>query len=260
MIHFYKYQGTGNDFVLLDNRAGDYNTLDQKNIQLLCDRHVGIGADGLMLLSNSEEADFQMTYFNSDGNQSTMCGNGGRCMIRFAHDLGIKKSAYCFTAIDGLHLAELDAFGEIRIKLNASFPPKLYEQDQIIHTGSPHYVKLVDDVTNINIKIKGAAIRNSDAFKSEGINVNFVQVIHENELYVRTYERGVEDETLSCGTGVTAAALSFRKFEPGHHQIKINTPGGQLKVDFIQLDNGGFEEVWLSGPAEFVFQGEINIR
>jgi diaminopimelate epimerase len=260
MIQFYKYQGTGNDFVLLDNRTGEYNWLQQKNIQLLCDRHVGIGADGLMLLSNSEVADFHMTYFNSDGNQSTMCGNGGRCMIRFANDLGIKKSGYSFTAIDGLHLAAIDTSGEIRIKLNASLPPKVYEQDQIIHTGSPHYVKRVDDVSNIDVKLKGAEIRKSDAFKDEGINVNFVQVIHENELFVRTYERGVEDETLSCGTGVTAAALSFKKFEPGHHQILINTPGGRLKVDFIQLNNGGFDEVWLSGPAEFVFQGEINIR
>jgi diaminopimelate epimerase len=260
MIRFFKYQGTGNDFILLDNRSGNYDFLNQKNIQSLCNRHFGIGADGLMLLSNSEEADFHMTYFNSDGNQSTMCGNGGRCIIRFAHDLGIQKNSYRFMAIDGLHLAEISENGTIRLKLNAGLPPQTFEQDHIIHTGSPHYVKLVDDVAAIDVKKQGADIRNSDAFKAEGINVNFVQVIHNNELFVRTYERGVEDETLSCGTGVTAAALSFRTFEKGNHHVKVNTPGGKLEVDFIQLPDGGFDEVWLCGPAAFVFNGEIIIR
>jgi diaminopimelate epimerase len=258
MISFFKYHGTGNDFILLDNRENQFEGLDATTIAHWCDRHRGIGADGLMLLNTSNQYDFHMVYFNADGRESTMCGNGGRCIVRFAEDLGIQRDKYQFTAIDGLHEAERLADGRIRLKLNALDLPTPFNQDWTIHTGSPHFVRLVDDVEQLDVKKSGAAIRYSEAFTESGINVNFVQVINSNQLKVRTYERGVEDETLSCGTGVTASALSFRTFEPGPHQIEVDTPGGLLHVDFIREPNDGFSEVWLTGPATFVFRGELD--
>lgn len=260
MIPFFKYHGTGNDFILLDNRDNRFNELDASTIKHWCDRHRGIGADGLMLLNTSDAYDFHMVYFNADGNESTMCGNGGRCIVRFAEDLGIHRERYQFTAIDGLHEAERLSDGTIRLKLNASDAPTPLNQDWIIHTGSPHLVCLVDDVQKTDVKNSGAAIRYSEPFRQAGINVNFVQVINSNQLKVRTYERGVEDETLSCGTGVTASALSFRTFEPGPHRIDVDTPGGSLRVDFIHETHGGFSEVWLTGPVTFVFRGEMDKR
>jgi diaminopimelate epimerase len=258
MIPFFKYHGTGNDFILLDNRDNRLDGLDATTIKQWCDRHRGIGADGLMFLNASDTHDFHMVYFNADGQESTMCGNGGRCIVRFAEDLGIHRERYQFTAIDGLHHAERLSDGNIRLKLNASNAPTPFNQDWIIHTGSPHLVCLVDDVEKIDVKKSGATIRYNEPFAEAGINVNFVQVIHPNLLKVRTYERGVEDETLSCGTGVTAAALSFQTFEPGPHQIDVESPGGSLRIDFIREPNGGFSEVWLTGPAVFVFRGEID--
>ena len=260
MIPFFKYHGTGNDFILLDNRDNRFDGLDATTIKHWCDRHRGIGADGLMLLNTSDAYDFLMVYYNADGNESTMCGNGGRCIVRFAEDLGIHRDKYQFTAIDGLHEAARLSDGTIRLKLNASDAPKLFNQDWIIHTGSPHLVCLVDDVDSIDVKKSGAAIRYSESFAQAGINVNFVQVINAHQLKVRTYERGVEDETLSCGTGVTASALCFRAFEPGPQHIKVDTPGGSLFVDFIREADGGFSDVWLTGPATFVFRGEMDKR
>jgi diaminopimelate epimerase len=258
MIPFYKYHGTGNDFILLDNRDNRFDGLDTTTIKYWCDRHLGIGADGLMLLNVSDTYDFHMVYFNADGNESTMCGNGGRCIVQFAEDLGIHRDKYQFTAIDGLHEATITLDGNIRLKLNASGAPTPYNQDWMIHTGSPHLVCLVDDVDSIDVKKSGAAIRYSESFAQAGINVNFVQVVDAHHLKVRTYERGVEDETLSCGTGVTASALCFRAFESGQQRIKVETPGGSLFVDFIREPDGGFSEVWLTGRATFVFRGEID--
>jgi len=256
-ITFYKYQGTGNDFVIMDNRNGLIN-LTPEQVALLCNRKFGIGADGLMLLNSLEGYDFAMKYYNADGNESTMCGNGGRCLTQFAKDCGIDKSVYTFLAIDGKHEAVFANNGWVELKMTNVSGIKSYSNDFVLNTGSPHYIRKVEDINAVNVFEEGSAIRNSQDFIAEGINVNFVAV-HDKGLYVRTYERGVEDETLSCGTGVTAAALALGKIKEGLHEIAIETLGGNLKVKFTALADGSFDNIWLCGPATFVFKGEIVI-
>ncbi len=257
-MKFFKYQGTGNDFVLFDNRINEYDGLSTEQIRLLCDRHFGVGADGLMLLSHSNHYDFRMTYYNSDGNESTMCGNGGRCMVRFAYDLRILTQKECtFEAIDGVHKALLGDDSIVELAMNAVDKVEVYETFFRLNTGSPHYVTFSEDVHLMDIQREGRLIRYSPMFEAEGINVNFVEILSERELYVRTYERGVEDETLSCGTGVTAAAIVSRHAISGDHEILVNTKGGQLKVQFRNHDDGTVSNVWLIGPAAKVFVGEI---
>ncbi len=256
-ITFYKYQGTGNDFVIIDNRSGELE-LSQKQVALLCDRKFGIGADGLMLLNKLDGYDFAMKYYNADGNESTMCGNGGRCLSQFAKDSGIEKEAYLFLAIDGAHEVVFAQNGWVELKMKDVDGIKKYLSDFVLNTGSPHYIRKVADIKAIDVYTEGRTIRNSADFKAEGINVNFVAV-NVNGLYVRTFERGVEDETLSCGTGVTAAALALGKTKEGLHEIAIETPGGNLKVKFNALTDGSFDNIWLCGPATFVFKGEIDL-
>ena len=257
-LYFFKYQGTGNDFIIMDNRAGSI-TLSTKQVKFLCDRKFGIGADGLMLLNTKEGYDFEMKYYNADGNESSMCGNGGRCLTQFAYDSGIKKDRYKFIAIDGEH----DAFfneGWVNLKMKDVDSITNFHGDYILNTGSPHFVKFTPDVMAKNVYEEGYAIRNSDDFKEEGINVNFVESVKDDKIIVRTYERGVEDETLSCGTGVTASALVFAHNDSGFNRIEVATLGGNLAVKFDKKGDTLFENIWLCGPAAFVFEGKIVIE
>ncbi|MBL0146320.1 MAG: diaminopimelate epimerase [Chitinophagaceae bacterium] len=258
-LTFYKYQGTGNDFIIADNRAGQVGQLSTQQINRLCNRKYGIGADGLMLLQNKEGYDFEMIYFNADGNESSMCGNGGRCLVKFAYASGIHKSVYKFIAIDGEHVAEIDEKGHVRLKMADVNNVDEHATYAILNTGSPHYVKFSANVKEINVALEGREIRYSKPFAEKGINVNFVERTDENDIYVRTYERGVEDETLSCGTGVTAAALVSAHNQKGFNRIEVKTIGGNLSVEFEKMDDENFENIWLCGPAQFVFKGEIDL-
>ena len=258
-ISFYKYQGTGNDFIILDNRQHDYNHLTTEQIRLLCDRKFGIGADGLMLMNLKDGYDFEMKYFNADGHPSSMCGNGGRCMIRFALDRGIHKYTYRFLAVDGDHEAEIDNHDLIRLKMNNVSFVEHHQDYFVLNTGSPHFVKYANNLMEVDVVETGRMIRNSKPFAEEGINVNFVENINDDSIFVRTYERGVEDETLSCGTGVTAAAIISAHNERGFNRIRVKTIGGELGVEFNKIDDQHYENVWLCGPAVFVFKGEIDV-
>lgn len=254
-IEFYKYQGTGNDFVILDNRTKLYSKVPVKE---LCDRRFGIGADGLMLLETLTGYDFKMVYYNSDGNESSMCGNGGRCLAAFAHKLGIgKEKKLHFLAIDGEHEAIILDKENVSLKMGDVSAIKKVDSDFELNTGSPHYVQFVQNTKEVDILPMARQIRNSDVYLKKGINVNFVTILNSNEIDVRTYERGVEDETYSCGTGVTACAIALSEksgFEDGKHEVDIHTPGGNLKVSFIRKGNS-YSDIWLTGPAIEVFSG-----
>ena len=256
-LTFYKYQGTGNDFVIMDNRDGNINLTFQQ-VKFLCDRKFGIGADGLMLLKSSSNYDFEMVYYNADGNEGSMCGNGGRCLVQFALDRGIKKEKYKFIATDGEHDATFSD-GWINLKMKDVTEVIVDRDAYIVNTGSPHYVKPTNDVLNLNVYEEGKAIRYSDDFKEVGINVNFVEQLDEDLIRVRTYERGVENETLSCGTGVTASALFFAQDGLGFNRVEVTTLGGNLAVEFDKVSDNKFENIWLCGPTKFVFTGTINV-
>ncbi len=258
-IEFYKYQGTGNDFVILDNRENKYDGLSANQVKHICNRRFGIGADGLILLNNKKYLDFEMIYYNADGNESSMCGNGGRCLVKFASQQGIHKNTYYFIAIDGKHEAEIDMHGMVRLKMQDVYNVEYHSGHMIINTGSPHFVKFANNVKDIDVNETGGEIRHSKQFEKEGINVNFVETIDEDGIFVRTYERGVEDETLSCGTGVTASALMSAHNENGFNRVEVKTPGGNLSVEFEKIDDQHFENIWLCGPAELVYKGEIEI-
>jgi len=252
-IPFFKYQGTGNDFVLIDNRSGSI-TLTREQVALMCHRRYGIGADGLMLLERAEGYDFKMVYYNSDGGESTMCGNGGRCIVAFAAALEIIKDKASFIAIDGQHNATINANFTVSLHMMDVAGIEHNEGHSILNTGSPHYVAWVEDVRQVPVYTEGKHIRNLPQFGAGGINVNFA---HRDgrDLWVRTYERGVEDETLSCGTGVTAAAIAATADSIGDHETTVYTPGGILKVSFTKKTATTATNVVLSGPAVFVFNG-----
>lgn len=257
LFPFTKYQGTGNDFVLLDNRDGRYNNISTEQVKRMCDRRFGIGADGLMLLNLASGYDFEMKYYNADGRIGSMCGNGGRCMVQFAKHLGINQSSYSFVAVDGPHEANFDDRGWVQLKMKDVEHISKYDGDFVLDTGSPHYVRFTSDVMHLDVYKEGREIRYNDDFKSEGINVNFVE--QEDDLIrVRTYERGVENETFSCGTGVTASALLSAHNDAGFNRVEVTTPGGRLAVEFDKHGNH-YTNIWLCGPATFVFKGEIDI-
>lgn len=256
-IPFYKYQGTGNDFILIDNRDKKIE-LSMEDISRLCDRRFGIGADGLMLLENEPGYDFRMVYYNADGNESTMCGNGGRCIAAFAKKLGIADTHTRFIAIDGMHQAGMENAEYVKLQMIDVAGMDIRDGGTILNTGSPHYVKWVEDVKQVNVSEEGREIRNQQEFQPKGINVNFAQR-EENRILVRTYERGVEDETLSCGTGVTAVAIASVKNKTGDFSIQIETPGGMLNISFRKEHAMNAENVWLSGAANFVYEGSIDI-
>ncbi|WP_419868075.1 diaminopimelate epimerase [Chryseobacterium sp. CT-SW4] len=254
-MEFYKYQGTGNDFVMIDNRSGEWDNLSIENIQNLCDRRFGVGADGLIKINKAVGLDFEVDYYNSDGSKS-FCGNGARCSVAFAFFLDIFEGTCKFNAIDGEHEAEIHN-GIIKLKMRDVNHIYNDGEDAVLDTGSPHYVKYVEDLINYNVFAEGHGIRNSENYFEKGINVNFVEKVSDNEIFVRTYERGVEDETYSCGTGVTASALTFLE-KNNLISVKVKTLGGDLKV-YAEKDGDSFHNIWLEGPAKQVFKGKIDL-
>lgn len=260
VIKFFKYQGAGNDFIVLDNREKVLN-LTAGQISRLCNRRTGVGGDGLMLLQSSETYDFEMIYFNADGEPGSMCGNGGRCIVAFAYHLGLFTETTRFLAFDGAHFAAIREDGRI-VKLQMGDVRKVERmgKDWVLDTGSPHFVREVSRLPDFPVKEQGRLIRNSTHFKAQGINVNFVESTH-NGYFVRTYERGVEDETLACGTGVTAVAIAmaYQKQELGINHTILQVPGGTLEVSFNYRGGQQFTDVFLQGPAEFVFEGTVKL-
>lgn len=254
-IKFYKFQGTGNDFVMIDNR--DMNFPKQNEIiAKLCDRRFGIGGDGLILLEEEKGYDFKMVYYNSDGNESTMCGNGGRCLVAFAHLLDVFEDHCSFLAIDGPHEANIKN-GLVQLKMIDVDTIEETPDYCVLNTGSPHFVQWTKSLMDWDVYQEGKAIRNSERFIEEGINVNFVEILAEGQLFVRTYERGVEDETYSCGTGVTASAIAYLKNKEAQ-SVKVKVLGGNLEVHLEKVGNS-FKNIWLEGPAQMVFEGKISI-
>ena len=259
-MKFYKYQGTGNDFVMIDNREEFFPKNNIKLIYQLCDRRFGIGADGLILLENHPNYNFKMVYYNADGNESSMCGNGGRCIVAFANYLKIIENQAVFMATDGLHNATLLENGVVSLQMSNVLEIKIKEDYTYLYTGSPHHVTLVEDLQNYDVKNNGAKIRYSTLHGNEGSNVNFVSQLNSNHFALRTYERGVEDETLSCGTGATATAIAMHATgKTNASQINLDVQGGKLKVTFNKT-NQGYENVFLIGIATLVFSGEIEIN
>jgi diaminopimelate epimerase len=252
---FYKYQGTGNDFVMIDDRDELFDVSDLSQVRKLCDRKFGIGADGIILIRNHPDFDFEMIYFNADGSQS-MCGNGARCAVSFAAFLGIISERTRFLAIDGSHEALIKG-DQIELLMGNVKGISEVEGDYFLHTGSPHHIRFVSEVQSYPVFEEGKQIRNQPTYLPGGTNVNFVEKLGEDEIFVRTYERGVEDETLSCGTGVTAAALTFARHAQ-HATIQIQTLGGKLAVRFSANEDGSFRDIWLIGPAVQVYSGKIN--
>lgn len=258
-IQFEKYQGTGNDFIMLNNLEGRYNDLSTDQITKLCHRRFGIGADGLIKINAHPDLDFEVDYYNADGSKS-FCGNGARCAVVFAGSLGIDVESTRFLAIDGEHSARKKGETVSLDMLPVSTVNQL-NSDFVLNTGSPHYVRFVEDLEEQNIYKIGQEIRYSDQFKIEGINVNLVEKTGDKKIRIQTYERGVEDETLSCGTGATACALveGLLQGEIGEHTIDVEVKGGQLKVSFINRGNGKFDNIRLIGSAVFVFKGEMDV-
>ena len=258
-IQFYKYQGTGNDFVMIDNRDDFFPKNNIQLIEKICDRRFGIGADGLILLENDEATNFKMVYYNSDGNESSMCGNGGRCLVAFAKKLKIINDNAFFIATDGLHHATILENENVSLQMKDVNEVKITSDYVFLNTGSPHHVVLVSDLDNYNVKTNGATIRYSDLYGKAGSNVNFVSQISDNHFRLRTYERGVEDETLSCGTGATATAIAMNAIgNTNATEINLDVEGGKLKVFFEKQDHS-YHNVFLEGPATFVFEGKITI-
>ncbi|ASO08074.1 diaminopimelate epimerase [Arenibacter algicola] len=257
-LNFFKYQGTGNDFVMIDNRKEFFPKENVGLVSFLCDRRFGIGADGLILLENDEDTDFKMVYYNSDGRQGTMCGNGGRCIVAFAHYLGVVDQNTSFMAVDGLHNAII-ANGIVSLEMQNVKEIKEKSNSLFLNTGSPHHVQLVDGLKDFDVRKEGAKLRYG-LYGEQGSNINFVDQATEDTFNVRTYERGVEDETFSCGTGVTAVALAMHHSgKTNKDSVKIITPGGNLQVKFKSNANG-YDNIWLTGPAQLVFKGEINVE
>lgn len=254
---FYKYQGTGNDFVMIDNRQNTFNKKDTKRIAWLCDRRFGIGADGLILLENHKSLDFNMVYYNADGNESSMCGNGGRCLVAFAKQLGVIEDKATFEAIDGIHHAVIEN-NIVKLQMQNVEHIRRYENHIFLDTGSPHHVQFEDNIDDFDIKGDGAKIRYGAPYNEAGSNVNFVKKISDTLFRVRTYERGVENETLSCGTGVTAVALAMHaSHETKDNFITLKVEGGELQVTFDIEEGGSYKNIWLIGPAQLVYEGVV---
>jgi diaminopimelate epimerase len=257
-MDFLKYHATGNDFIMLDNRQGQFEKLYSPMITLLCDRRKGIGADGLIMLNSHEQSSFYMDYVNADGTRS-FCGNGARCAVGFALSLGIINSKeFIFSAIDGEHKANVLPNDAVLINMSVFGSLEHIGNDFTLHTGSPHFVRFVESVAGIDVEKEGRDIRNANLYRKDGINVNFVEVISDDEIRIRTYERGVEAETLSCGTGATACALVYamKNRLKGWQKIRVRVEGGELEVRF-RLEDGNFHEIALIGPFRSVYNGRI---
>ncbi len=263
LLNFHKYQATGNDFIIIDDRDRTFDITNNSLIQKLCHRKFGIGADGLILLRNEKEVDFKMLYFNADGYEGSMCGNGGRCVTAFAHKLMPSKTEFKFMAFDGLHKSAIKYLQNegffVKLEMQQVAVPEQIGNDFLLDTGSPHYVKFVNDVALTEVLLEGRNIRNSGPFLRNGVNVNFVE-INQQVLTMRTYERGVEDETLSCGTGATAAAIAAywgKMIET--NSVEIHTKGGNLNISFDASEKDKFTSVYLTGEATPVFEGKMHI-
>lgn len=265
-LNFWKYEGAGNDFVLLDCRNSNFNPSPEQ-IAALCDRRRGVGADGAMMLTSSERAEFGMRYFNSDGPEATMCGNGGRCIVWFADMLGIGGDSKCFEAMDGLHTATvLERNGaQARIRLGMKSVDEVVvdaQGDVLLDTGSPHLVRVVERLDNLDVVAVGRELRyGPKTAPTNGANINFV-VVEEGlgRLSLRTYERGVEDETLACGTGATAAAIAIgHTLQHACNHFCLNARGGKLEVEFERTAQGGYTNIFLTGPARLAFKGEWEV-
>ncbi|MCF8381480.1 MAG: diaminopimelate epimerase [Bacteroidales bacterium] len=260
LIPFFKYHGAGNDFIMIDARKFVISDFSEKVVNFLCDRHFGIGSDGLILLTESDKADFRMIYFNSDGKEGTMCGNGGRCITAFAEKLGLVKESTEFLGIDGLHQAKILGGGQYSIKMIDVINVDRMADGYLINTGSKHFVKFKQDLELIDVYNDGRLIRHQGRFGEDGTNVNFIEYTNDNKISIRTFERGVENETLACGTGSVAAAITTHLNYPSESKSYIiNARGGQLKVEFEVEEGVKFSNIWLSGPVEFVFAGEIEL-
>lgn len=259
-IEFLKYQGAGNDFILIDNRDNALNHKQPELIKRLCDRRFGIGADGLMLLQNQAGFDFEMVYYNADGQPSSMCGNGGRCIVAFAKHLNVIDSETTFLAVDGAHYAKISDNGSwVSLQMINVNQITLDGNAFVLNTGSPHYVVKASNLATKNVFEDGRNIRYSETYAKEGININFVEDLNEG-YFVRTYERGVEDETFACGTGATAVALAMAKNEgkTGDITTPIKVLGGNLNIRF-HYDGNSFTNIFLEGPATFVFKGAMDL-
>ena len=257
-LHFYKYQGAGNYFIIIDNRSNHFPKNNIKIVHKLCDRRFGVGADGLILLENSTKNDFTMIYYNADGNESTMCGNGGRCIVAFAKHLGIIDNETIFDAVDGKHFATIR--GDI-VSLQMADIDKIdiFENHTFLNTGSPHHISFDSNIDKLDIKNLGKKIRYGAPYFEEGTNVNFVEQISDNSFKIRTYERGVENETLACGTGATAVAIAANRLnKTTSNTVKIEVLGGSLEISFKKAGNQ-YKNVFLKGPAQLVFKGNISI-
>ena len=258
-ITFYKYHGTGNDFILIDNRSSFFHKNDTKMIERLCDRRFGIGADGLLLIENDNSSDFRMIYFNADGNEGSMCGNGGRCLVAFAKRLNMISTETTFIASDGLHFATISDDGLVSLQMKDVDTVEITAEHVFLDTGSPHHVQMEENLAALDVKSAGANIRYSEMYGKAGANVNFVKQDTDDTFSMRTYERGVEDETYSCGTGATAVAIAMRSLgKTKHDKVNLNVKGGTLEVSFNK-SNEKFTGVFLKGPAEFVYEGQIVI-
>jgi diaminopimelate epimerase len=255
ILSFYKYHGTGNDFILLDNRSEYFPKEDRLLISNLCKRHTGIGADGLILLENDADSDFRMIYFNADGREGSLCGNGGRCIVAFANKMGMIENNAVFSASDGIHKATIEG-NEVRLKMLEVSTIREKPEYLFLDTGSPHHVQIVSDLHEFDVFKEGRRLRYS-LYGESGSNINFVECTDEDTFSVRTYERGVENETLSCGTGVTAVALAMNRLgRTDAQQVTIDTPGGRLAVTFEKRD-GKYVEVHLKGPVKEVYKGSL---
>lgn len=258
-IKFTKYEGTGNDFLLINNLDGSYSNLSIEQIQKMCKRRFGVGADGLIKINKSENAAFYMDYYNADGSQS-FCGNGARCAVHFAREIGIDLSKDIeFDAIDGIHKASI-TWDLVKLKMIDVDRIVKQGEDFELFTGSPHYVLLSDDISSKHVISLGRNIRFSEQYKQQGINVNLLKEITSNQIAIATYERGVEDETLSCGTGATACALLWDFISKETlHEVHVKVKGGELSVQFEHNENGGYSNIYLIGPATKVYDGIINV-
>ncbi len=259
LTKFFKYQGTGNDFIMIDDRTRTFDMEDHKLIEKLCRRRFGIGADGLILLRDHPNVDFEMIYFNSDGHLTTLCGNGSRCAVQFAHHLDMIDEKAVFETVEG-KLEAIIEDGLVHLRMPDVNRVEEKEDSFFIHTGSPHHIRFVNELEKYDVYEEGRTIRYSDTYKDEGgVNVNFVERVKGGEIFVRTYERGVEDETLSCGTGVTASAIAYG-LQKDRSSVKIKTRGGDLRIHFKKIDVDHITDIYLIGPAQLVFEGEIDLE
>ncbi len=257
-LEFLKYQATGNDFVIVDYRFNNVRHLTTNKIRTLCDRNLGIGSDGFIEIYDSNNFDFKMIYYNSDGKKASLCGNGTRCAVKYIANI-LKKEKVSFEAFDGKHIGFLNNNNDVSIGMSDVKDFNVFENYMLFETGSPHYVKVIENIDEINVYQQGSKIRNSEKFKKNGINVNFVQRISDSEFFVRTYERGVENETKSCGTGSVAVALAmFESKKTIQKNIKIHTKGGCLVIAFEKVKNV-YKKIELTGSALKVFEGKIEI-